>query len=89
MGDCFLFAGGCFDEGFGSISEAPKRQAERRTFWLSRTYAAIEASRSLVSSTMTKTDMFRHVGFCHGGKFALQTYPHGGVIVRERHPSWA
>ena len=23
-----------------------------------------------------------------GGKFAAQTYPRGGVIGRERHPSW-
>ncbi|MDO4990781.1 MAG: hypothetical protein Q4E45_09785, partial [Eubacteriales bacterium] len=27
-------------------------------------------------------------GFLIGGKFALQTCPRGGVIVRERHPSW-
>ena len=27
-------------------------------------------------------------GFLFGGKFAPQTCPHGGVIVRERHPAW-
>ena len=51
----FCFAGGYFDEGFGSISEAPKRQAERRLFGQAELMHASEASRSLVSSTIRTT----------------------------------